>query len=90
VRLRMGIPQDKLGVLIGLDEGCASARVSRYESGHHAPPYETGQKLAGALGVPTAYLYCDRDELANLLLAAGDLDAGCLADLVKAAERLKK
>jgi len=25
-----------------------------------------------------------------LLLAAGDLDAGCLADLVKAAERLKK
>ena len=32
-RLRADIPQDKLGVKIGLDEGTASVRVSRYETG---------------------------------------------------------
>lgn len=26
-RLQFGIPQDKLGVMIGLDEGCSSARM---------------------------------------------------------------
>ena len=31
----MGIPQDKLGVAIGLDESTASARISRYETGVH-------------------------------------------------------
>ena len=32
-RLRAGIAQDRLGVLIGLDEGSSSARMSRYEIG---------------------------------------------------------
>ena len=32
-RERLGLPQDKLGVMIGLDEGCSSARISRYETG---------------------------------------------------------
>jgi transcriptional regulator with XRE-family HTH domain len=36
-RIRVGIPQDKLGVLIGMDEGCSSARISRYETGVHEP-----------------------------------------------------
>jgi transcriptional regulator with XRE-family HTH domain len=33
-RESLGIAQDKLGVMIGLDEGCASARMSRYEKRH--------------------------------------------------------
>lgn len=68
-RRRVGIPQDKLGVRIGLDEHTASARISRYESGVHEPPLEIAQKLAKVLKVPTAYLYCDNDELATFLLA---------------------
>ncbi|MGT2509740.1 helix-turn-helix domain-containing protein [Cupriavidus basilensis] len=68
-RRRAGIPQDKLGVAIGLDETTASARISRYESGVHEPPVEIAQKLARVLRVPTAYLYCDNDELAKFLLS---------------------
>lgn len=67
-RRRVGIPQDVLGVGIGLDETTASARISRYESGVHEPPFAIAQKLAQVLRVPTAYLYCDNDELAEFLL----------------------
>jgi transcriptional regulator with XRE-family HTH domain len=70
----MGIPQDKLGVQIGLDEGSSSARISRYETGEHEPPYTTAQSLAQALNVPVAYLYCDDDQLAELILLLGKLD----------------
>ena len=70
-RLRRGIPQDRLGTLIGLDEGSASARISRYESGIHAPPYDIATKLAEVLQVQTAFLYCDDDAVAELLLAWG-------------------
>ncbi|MGO4761339.1 helix-turn-helix domain-containing protein [Cupriavidus sp. 2KB_3] len=68
-RRRAGIPQDKLGVAIGLDETTASARISRYETGVHEPSVEIARKLAMVLKVPTAYLYCDQDELAEFLLA---------------------
>lgn len=62
------IPQDRLGVQIGLDEGTASARMSRYETGTHEPPYDIAVKLAKVLHMPTAYFYCDDDELANVIL----------------------
>lgn len=69
----MGIAQDKLGVLIGLDETVASARMSRYESGVHEPPLNTARALAEALNVPLGYLYCDDDLLAQIILAASEL-----------------
>ena len=47
-RLHVGIPQDKLGVMIGLDESCSSARMSRYESGIHSPPFNTVERIADA------------------------------------------
>jgi len=68
VRTQLGVPQDKLGVLIGLDEGSSSARMSRYESGVHEPPYPTALNIAKALKIPVAYLYCDDDQLAELIL----------------------
>ncbi|KUY77638.1 MULTISPECIES: helix-turn-helix domain-containing protein [Burkholderia cepacia complex] len=68
-RLRAAMPQDRLGVRIGLDEGTASARMSRYETGENEPPFGTAMKLAQALRLPTAYFYCEDDELAELLLA---------------------
>lgn len=70
-RRRAGIPQDKLGVEIGLDEGTASARMSRYETGVHEPPFGVAVKLAKALRVPAAYFYCEDDGLADLILVWG-------------------
>ena len=65
-----GIAQDKLGVLIGLDESSSSARISRYETGVHEPPIRTAKQIAAALKVPLAFLYCDDDLLAAILLQA--------------------
>ena len=72
-RLRADIPQDRLGVKIGLDEGTASVRMSRYETGVHAPAFDVAVKLAHALSVPTAYFYCEDDELASLVLGWAQL-----------------
>ena len=73
-RLAANSPQDKLGVAIGLDESTASARISRYETGQHEPPYQTAQQLATVLRVPVAYLYCDDDRLAKLICQLADAD----------------
>ena len=62
------LPQDKLGVMIGLDEGCSSARMSRYESGIHSPDFETAMKLGKILNVPTAYFYCEDEKMADFLV----------------------
>ncbi|MCX7177084.1 MAG: helix-turn-helix transcriptional regulator [Proteobacteria bacterium] len=70
-REHANLPQDRLGADIGIDESCASARISRYETGVHQPPYALAQKLATALKVPTAYLYCDDNDLAALILKWG-------------------
>ena len=71
-RLKAGFSQEKLGVLIGLDESCSSARISRYESGIHMPPIETTVSLAKHLNVPLAFLFCDDDAMAkNILVMYG-------------------
>lgn len=67
-RERMGLAQDKLGVLIGLDESCSSARISRYETGVHQPAFETARNLAKVLGVSVTYFYCEDDWLADVVL----------------------
>ncbi len=67
------MPQDKLGVLIGLDEGCSSARISRYESGIHEPPFPVSERLAKALEIPVAYLYCPDEDVAALLLGLAEI-----------------
>lgn len=67
-RERLGLPQDKLGVMIGLDEGCSSARISRYETGVHEPAFDIARKLAHALGITVTYFYCEDDWLADMVL----------------------
>lgn len=67
-RLRAGLAQDKLGVMIGLDEGSSSARMSRYENGVHEPPFVWVEKMADALEIPAAYFYCADDRLAEIML----------------------
>lgn len=66
-RLRADIPQDRLGVMIGLDEGCSSARMSRYETGVHEPPFPIIAKIANILKVPVAYFFCADDRLAEIM-----------------------
>jgi transcriptional regulator with XRE-family HTH domain len=83
LREQADIPQDKLGVMIGLDEGTASARMSRYEGGVHEPPYSLAQKIAELLHVPTAYLFCDDDDLAELILRYGKLTAKQRKELLR-------
>ena len=72
-REELGWSQEKVGVLIGIDESSARARISRYELGTHEAPVRTARQIAEALGVPLAFLYCEDDEIANLLLALGAL-----------------
>ena len=72
-RLRAGIAQDRLGVMIGLDEGCSSARMSRYENGIHEPPLPIIQLLAKTLRLPAAYFYAEDDALAEWILMFGQL-----------------
>ena len=70
-----GWSQEKIGVDIGLDESSSRARISRYELGVHEPPVPTARLIAGALGVPLTYLYCEDDRIASLLLALHRLSA---------------
>lgn len=63
-----GIAQDRLGVLVGLDESSASARMSRYESGVHEPSYSFVARIADHFGVPVAYFFCEDDELASVVI----------------------
>jgi len=52
-----------------MDRFVASARMSQYERGVHAPDFKTVIALAKVLQVPTAYLFCIEDDLAELILA---------------------
>lgn len=72
-RERSAIPQDKLGVAIGIDEGSSSARISRYETGIHEPPFLIAEKLAVVLRVPTAFFYCADDRLAAIIVGYSSL-----------------
>ncbi len=87
-RTRAGIPQDKLGVIIGMDEGSSSARISRYETGVHEPPFATAANLAMALEVPVAYFYCDDERLADFLVQYAALGEGQKDQLLSFASEL--
>lgn len=43
-------------------------RISRYELGVHEPPFATVKLLAGVLDVPPPYMYCEEQDIADLLL----------------------
>ena len=72
-REELGWSQEKLGVLIGIDESSSRARISRYELGNHEPQLGIARNIAKALGVPLAYLYCEENDVAGLLLALGKM-----------------
>lgn len=67
-RLEGGKTQEALGVLIGLDEYSASARMNQYERGVHVPNYKLLERCAVVLDVPVEYFYARSGEVAELLM----------------------
>lgn len=67
-RQQAGLSQEKLGVLAGIDEMSASARMNQYERGKHMPDISIVERLAEVLSVPVAYFYVDEDDIADLLV----------------------
>ena len=82
-RIRAGLTQHELGVLAGLDEDNASAKMNQYEQGVHIPKFPRLKDLAIALKVPTAYFYAESNELAELLFAYEKLSSKNRQALIK-------
>ena len=51
-RTAAGYSQEKLGILAGIEEASASARMNQYERGKHQPDYSVVEKIAKILDVP--------------------------------------
>ena len=66
-----GVSQKQLGILAGIDQFVASARINQYERGKHVPDLQTAQRLATELNVPVSYLYEPDDDLAELIRLLG-------------------
>ncbi|KKO47610.1 XRE family transcriptional regulator [Arsukibacterium sp. MJ3] len=75
-RLAAKMTQETLGILAGLDEQVASARMSQYENAVHTPDFNFIRKIAKVLKIPTAYFYCEEDELAQVIVSHGKAKQG--------------
>ncbi|MGZ3747934.1 MAG: helix-turn-helix domain-containing protein [Pseudobdellovibrionaceae bacterium] len=73
-RVKLGISQKTLGILAGIDEFSASARMNQYEKGKHAPDYAMAKCLAAVLKVPCSYLYEEDDDIAAMLVVYYNLN----------------
>lgn len=70
-RLEMGISQKELGINAGMDEFAASARMNQYETGKHAPDFQTLKNIAAVLKMDPSYFYCSDDKLAAIIKIYG-------------------
>lgn len=83
----MGISQEALAAGAGIDEFSASARISQYETGKHAPRYEIACKLAEVLSISVSFLYANDEATAQMLLAWQDAPKGARDQALKTLER---
>lgn len=95
IRLRLarkakGLSQEKLGILAGIDESSASARMNQYERGKHVPDFLVASKIAEVLELPTAYFYVEDDALAEILQKSYLLDAEKKNQLLNFIQDLEK
>lgn len=88
-RLAKGLTQEQLGILAGIDEFSASARMNRYEKGIHEPHYSMMQHIAKVLGLPVAYFYCDHDQVAELLATVATLPSEARNQVIEYAKQLQ-
>lgn len=89
-RTMSGLTQEKLGVMAGIEEMSASARMNQYERGVHTPNYLMMEKFAEVLGVPVEYLYAKEDSMAELLLKLHGLDHDGMAKVLELIEEVSK
>ncbi len=82
-REALGVSQKQLGIMAGIDQFVASARINQYERAKHMPDMQTAERLAKQLHVPVSYLFEPNDELAALLRVAARLSAKKLHSLLK-------
>jgi transcriptional regulator with XRE-family HTH domain len=87
-RQQAGYTQMQLGVLAGIEEFSASARVNQYERGVHTPGHGTAERLAEALSVPVSYFYEMDDQLAEIILIYGQISVKEKQKLTSAARAL--
>lgn len=87
-RLRKGLSQEQLGILAGIDEFSASARMNQYERGKHVPDLSTITRIATALDIPVAYLFADDDRLARLIEVFSSLPETAQGQLLSVANEL--
>jgi transcriptional regulator with XRE-family HTH domain len=87
-RKRAAFTQMQLGVLAGIEEESASARVNQYERGVHAPDYGTAQRLAKTLRIPTSFFFEEDDALAEVILKFNELKPAQKKQLIKILEDL--
>ena len=66
-RTEADLSQKNLGIKAGIDQFSASARMNQYETDKHVPDFGTIKRIARVLKVPTAYFYCENDELAEMI-----------------------
>ncbi|RQM36356.1 helix-turn-helix transcriptional regulator [Erwinia psidii] len=67
-RLKAGLSQERLGILAGVDEATASARMNQYERGIHTPDFELACRLASVMNIPACYFYAVEDDLAEMII----------------------
>ena len=82
----LGISQRELGILIGLEPDSASSRMNHYERGRHMPDFATLKRIAEELNVPIAFLFCECDEMAEMIKAFDNLvpeDKQKILELIK-------
>lgn len=60
--------QERLGILAGIDEASASARMNQYETGKYAPDLLMVTKIAEVLEVPVAYFYTENNLMAEIIV----------------------
>lgn len=89
-RERTEYSQKKLGIAAGFDPFSASPRINHYEQGRHQPDFNTASKLAKLLKIPTAYLYTEEEDLANLILAYSKINKTNKKEVQKLINRLAK
>ena len=86
-RRKVGLSQERLGVLAGIDEMSASARMNQYERGKHEPNFSTLERIARVLNMPTSYFYAEDDDEAKLLQWFHRLSEDERAELMQEVER---
>jgi transcriptional regulator with XRE-family HTH domain len=85
-----GLSQERLGILAGIEEASASARMNQYERGKHEPDFSIAKRIADVLNVPAAYFYAVEDDLAQMIRDFGRLNNKEKAKVIEILETIGK